>query len=163
IWLRWRLIINSLKGAERRDTLERASRVAALIVPGFLVASALTSIVVAGAFGSIGGWQWVTHVLAYVWLLRATRVLRLLGTVLALSCVSIVPALVSTRVANELQDQPARRAASPLSLPEELPRWTLVLPSEMYYQAVRVAATRPSRAMTPLAALFLEGGVLYWL
>jgi len=36
-WLRWRILLNGLKGSKRRDALERISRYGGLIAPAFLV------------------------------------------------------------------------------------------------------------------------------
>lgn len=49
LWLRWRLLVNGLRGGRRRDRLERLSRFAAVAVPGIvlgvvLLASALVSV-----------------------------------------------------------------------------------------------------------------------
>ena len=32
-WLRWRILINTMKGGRRRDTLERLSRISAIVLP----------------------------------------------------------------------------------------------------------------------------------
>lgn len=282
-WLRWRLLVNSLRGAERRDTLERASRVAALVVPGLMMAGAATAIVGAAVAGVVFGWMSVTRFspsllptirvlllvatvfaamvplfvgtqggtarfsrllllpirrrtlhavevvtgladpwLAYLlpgltgfaagilaaalfggevryrgrvtdglvalaaglgvafalaslsslvsfvvsWLVRDRRrsEIFVVVIVLALSVVSIVPALVSSRLASEANQAAAQGEGrrSPLRLPGELPAWTVVLPSELYYQAVRRAVAWPRAQTTlPLAALFLEGALLF--
>src|SRR5580765_8032044 len=36
-WLRWRLLLNGLRGSKRRDALERISRVLAVLAPALLV------------------------------------------------------------------------------------------------------------------------------
>ena len=286
-WLRWRLLVNSLRGADRRDALERASRVAALVVPGLLVAASVSSIVSAAVLGSLAGWASVTHVLSSAWVLPMIRLILLVATVLAvlvplfvgvrggagyftrllllpippralhfvevltsltepwlafivpglcgyafgmlaaaffggeawyhgrtvdgvfalaaglgmaftlaslsslvaflvswlvrdrrrseifvvvfvlvLSCVSIVPALISSRLQSQRTDSPD--AISMLkppaeALPGEPPPWTVVLPSELYFQSVRLAEWWPRRdAVLPLSALYLEGAFLFW-
>lgn len=55
-WLRWRLLVNGLRGARKRDTLEQVSRILALVGPALLVVMSLGSIVglaIAGIFGGI--------------------------------------------------------------------------------------------------------------
>ena len=56
-WLRWRILVNSVKGSHRRDLGEQLSRIAAVITPliiGLMVLPACLSLAV-GAF--IGGWH----------------------------------------------------------------------------------------------------------
>ena len=55
-WLRWRLMANSLRGGERRDTIERVSRVVALIGPAILLMVMISSVLGAATLGFIGGW-----------------------------------------------------------------------------------------------------------
>jgi hypothetical protein len=82
-WLRWRLLANSLRAAERRDMVERVSRVTALVAPGFLIATSITSVVVSTGFGVIGGWVSVMHRTQSAGVLPAIRVFLLLATVFA--------------------------------------------------------------------------------
>jgi hypothetical protein len=82
-WLRWRLVVNSLRSAERRDTLERVSRIAALVVPAFVVVTSATSVAASAVLGGVGGWVSVTHAVQSAWVLPTIRVLLLLATALA--------------------------------------------------------------------------------
>lgn len=52
-WLRWRLLLNGVRGSRRRDTLEQISRVLALVAPIAIVALSLGSIIAL----SIGGYM----------------------------------------------------------------------------------------------------------
>jgi hypothetical protein len=55
VWLRWRLLANSVRGGKRRDRLEQVSRAFAVFVP-IIIAALLTSSVVAMlAIGFMGG------------------------------------------------------------------------------------------------------------
>lgn len=51
-WMRWRLLVNGVRGAKRRDTLEQISRVIAMIGPAAIVIASSGSVI--GL--SIGGW-----------------------------------------------------------------------------------------------------------
>lgn len=55
VWLRWRLVINSLRGGRRRDTLEQISRALSLVVPFLLIALAFGSVVGITIVGFLGG------------------------------------------------------------------------------------------------------------
>ncbi len=55
VWLRWRLVLNALRGGRRRDTLEQISRVLSLAVPFTLVALAFGSVVGMSIVGFFGG------------------------------------------------------------------------------------------------------------
>src|SRR5262252_918015 len=82
-WLRWRMIVNSATSAQRRDALERVSRAAALIIPGLLLATAVSSLASSIAFGAYGGWYSVTHPLQAAGVLTAVRVFLLIVSVFA--------------------------------------------------------------------------------
>jgi hypothetical protein len=82
-WLRWRLLANSLRAAESRDVLERVSRVTALVAPGFLLATSVSSVVAAIVLGTAGGWISVTYRFQSSWVLPTVRVALLLATVFA--------------------------------------------------------------------------------
>jgi hypothetical protein len=56
-WLRWRLLINNLKGSRRRDTMERLARVMALLVKVLLFLLPLGGALLFGALGMLGGWM----------------------------------------------------------------------------------------------------------
>jgi len=82
-WLRWRMLVNSLTSAQRRDALERVSRVAALIVPGMFVATAFSSVLAAVAAGAYAGWTTVAHPVNALTDLTILRVFLMLVTVFA--------------------------------------------------------------------------------
>ena len=58
-WLRWRLLLNGVRGARRRDTLEQISRMLALVAPIAIVVLSLGSVIALG----IGGYL-ADHALA---------------------------------------------------------------------------------------------------
>ena len=54
-WLRWRLLLNTLRGGRRRDAMERVSRVMALMVPFILAALFVGSTIMMIVAGFLGG------------------------------------------------------------------------------------------------------------
>lgn len=56
-WLRWRLLLNGVRGSRRRDALEQISRLLALILPAAIVATSLGSIVVVAVAGLMSGYK----------------------------------------------------------------------------------------------------------
>jgi hypothetical protein len=56
VWLRWRLLLGSLRGSARRDGLERLSRILAAIVPALLLLGMVTAGLGLGAAALGGGW-----------------------------------------------------------------------------------------------------------
>jgi hypothetical protein len=82
-WLRWRLLANTLRAAERRDMIERVSRVTALVAPGLLAATSVSSVAAAIGFGAMAGWSVVLNPLQSGWVVPTIRVLLLLVTVFA--------------------------------------------------------------------------------
>ena len=55
MWLRWRLLVNAIRGSERRDTLERVSRTLAVMAPILVLVMSTGSLVAAGILGFVGG------------------------------------------------------------------------------------------------------------
>ncbi|HSB11517.1 MAG TPA: hypothetical protein VLM38_18660 [Blastocatellia bacterium] len=55
-WMRWRLLINSIKGGRRRDAVERLSRLAAVLVPALVVLFSIILSLVFSVLGGAGGW-----------------------------------------------------------------------------------------------------------
>ena len=55
IWLRWRLLRNSIKGGRRRDALEQVSRAMALMVPIAIASLSLGTFVAISVIGFFGG------------------------------------------------------------------------------------------------------------
>jgi hypothetical protein len=54
-WLRWHLLLNTLRGGRRRDAMERVSRVMALMVPFIIAALFIGSTIGTIGLGFIGG------------------------------------------------------------------------------------------------------------
>jgi hypothetical protein len=54
-WLRWKLLLNSIRGSARRDTWEQLSRLLALVVPVLVVVVSLSSIITLAIGGLLGG------------------------------------------------------------------------------------------------------------
>lgn len=54
-WLRWRLLLNGVRGARRRDTLEQISRVLALVAPAAIVVFSLGSVIALSIGGYLAG------------------------------------------------------------------------------------------------------------
>ena len=55
VWLRWRLLVNSMRGAKRRDTLEQISRVLALLVPILIAVMSIGMVVGTTLMAFVGG------------------------------------------------------------------------------------------------------------
>jgi hypothetical protein len=55
VWLRWRLLANSLRGGRRRDTLEQISRAVSLMMPAILGVLSLGLVVATTVVGFVGG------------------------------------------------------------------------------------------------------------
>ena len=93
-WLRWRLMANSLRGGERRDTIERVSRVIALVGPAILLMVMISSVVSATALGFFGGWLTVGRTIQWDGAMRdMLRVLLLAETILII----LVPMFIGVR------------------------------------------------------------------
>jgi hypothetical protein len=54
-WLRWRLLLNGVRGSKRRDTIEQISRILALAAPAAIVVFSLGSIFAIGVGGYLAG------------------------------------------------------------------------------------------------------------
>jgi hypothetical protein len=90
VWLRWRLVLNSLRGSKRRDTIEQLSRAFAIIVPIAVVTMAFGSVFATTILGFLGGRAIATA------LVSSTIVLLILrGVLLALVVVLVIFAIVS--------------------------------------------------------------------
>lgn len=55
-WLRWRLLINGVRGARKRDTMEQVSRILALVGPALVIVMSAGSLVVLAVAGALGGY-----------------------------------------------------------------------------------------------------------
>src|SRR5438477_10231170 len=91
--LRWRLMANSLRGGERRDTIERVSRAVALVAPAILLVVVIASVLSACVIGFSAGWFSVRRPLDTRAVLPILRFLLLAVTVL----VALVPMFVGVR------------------------------------------------------------------
>jgi len=125
----------------------------------FAAALALLMLAVLATFGALVGFL-------ATWLLRSRRrgELFTLLFVLGISLVGLVPAYFSTDL--ERREQEARRGGGTSSLIDELdrnlPRWSAILPSEIYGQVIRRSiAADWTGAGIGLAALAVEAGVLF--
>jgi len=56
VWLRWRMVVNGLRGGRRRDALEQVSRVGAVIGTVALAVIVVPSALILGALALVGGW-----------------------------------------------------------------------------------------------------------
>jgi hypothetical protein len=55
IWLRWRLLVNAMRGGRRRDRLEQISRALSMAMPVLLVVLSLGSVFALAVLGFLGG------------------------------------------------------------------------------------------------------------
>lgn len=55
-WLRWRLLVNGIRGARKRDTMEQVSRILALVGPALLIVMSLGSLIVLAVAGAFAGY-----------------------------------------------------------------------------------------------------------
>src|SRR5262245_66213743 len=55
VWLRWRLLINSVRGGKRRDRMEQVSRAFAVAMPFILAAMLAGSVIALAIVGFLGG------------------------------------------------------------------------------------------------------------
>jgi hypothetical protein len=56
VWLRWRLLVGTLRGGSRRDALERLSRILAALVPALLLAGVVVTALALGGAALGTGW-----------------------------------------------------------------------------------------------------------
>jgi hypothetical protein len=102
-WMRWRLMVNGLRGARKRDTLEQISRILTLVGPALLVAMSLGSVIglaIAGVFAGIALAQDAPGREAIVFIIRLLGVLMLV--VVAFMPLSLGAASGATRYARLL-------------------------------------------------------------
>jgi hypothetical protein len=90
-WLRWRLLVNGIKGGRRRDALERLSRIGALIVRVLLLLAFLVPTAVLGLLALAAGWMAGGGSVAPGGVLLVARVL-LLAEVLLVSLIALTVA-----------------------------------------------------------------------
>ncbi len=93
-WLRWRLLVNTIRSGERRDLLERISRTVGAIAPFAVGALSAGSIVAAGVLGFISGRALAGGLLAPASVILVLRVV--LGVLVALTIILTVVAPTQT-------------------------------------------------------------------
>jgi hypothetical protein len=54
-WLRWRMLLNRVRGTKRRDTMEQAASIIAMVAPALVVVMSLGSVTVLAVAGWYGG------------------------------------------------------------------------------------------------------------
>ncbi len=89
VWLRWRLLANSLRGGTRRDTMEQISRALAFVTPLALGAMSLGLIVVTAFVGFLGGRSAATGLME-----PATVALILRGAVVVIAGIVLLFAII---------------------------------------------------------------------
>jgi hypothetical protein len=94
-WLRWRLLMNGVRGAKRRDTLEQISRMLALAAPLAVVVFSLGSLVTLSLGGFFAGRALATGAESGHGLVMATRVVLLVQ----LAIVAFMPLGIGTQTA----------------------------------------------------------------
>ena len=111
MWLRWRLLVNVIRGSERRDTLERVSRTLAVMAPILLLVMSFGSLVAISILGFVGGRATASGLLDPVAVVFVVRVI--LGVLFALVLLMTVLAPMQTMMSsyNRLLLLPIPRAS----------------------------------------------------
>jgi hypothetical protein len=109
VWLRWRLLINSIHGGQKRDRMEQISRAFALFVPIILVVLSMGSVVGLAIVGFFGG-RAIARALVdsemIIWIIRMT----LFGGLVLLVLITVLsPSQTSTARYTRLVLLPIRR------------------------------------------------------
>jgi len=94
MWLRWHLLVNAIRGSERRDTLERVSRTLAVMAPILLLVMSFGSLVAISILGFVGGRATASGLLDPVAVVFVVRVV--LGVLFALVLLMTVLAPMQT-------------------------------------------------------------------
>ncbi len=87
-WLRWRLVVSTLRGGKRRDSLESFSRVTALAVPVLVFGLILSFALVLGVLAYVGGTSMGSGSTRALYVMAGPRLL--LGIVVL--CLIVIPA-----------------------------------------------------------------------
>ena len=114
MWLRWRLLMGSLRGGQRRDSMEMVSRALAAVIPIAFVALSFGSVVAVCVLGFLGGRAIATGLVEaalMVVIVRLTMVV-MLGLVVVITVASPVQTAVSRYRAAAAPADPATHAAS---------------------------------------------------
>ncbi|HUL73697.1 MAG TPA: hypothetical protein VLT86_11385 [Vicinamibacterales bacterium] len=98
MWLRWRMLVNTIRGGERRDVLERVSRTLAVMAPIIATALSIGSVIGASILGFVGGRAAATGLVAPATVLFVVRIV--LGVVLGLLVVMTTLAPMQTMMAS---------------------------------------------------------------
>jgi hypothetical protein len=96
-WLRWRLLINSLRGGQRRDRMEQVSRALTFALPAILFALSLGSLIALVVIGFLGGRAMASGLLGFDMALMVVRIasMLLIGTIIVMAIVSPAQSSVS--------------------------------------------------------------------
>lgn len=110
VWLRWRLVLGTIRGGQRRDTVEQISRALAVAMPLIFVALSIGSVLVLSALGIVAGRALAdgARTVLIVSILR----LALVGMIgIAIVVALIAPAQATVTLYNRLLVLPVPRGA----------------------------------------------------
>ena len=155
MWLRWRLLVNAIRGSERRDTLERVSRTLAVMAPILVLVMSTGSLVAAGILGFVGGRAAASGLIDPATVIFIVRVV--LGVLLVLIVFMTILAPVQTMMSsyNRLLLLPIPRAS--LHLVEVManltdPWITVIVPGLITFAIGLAVGGRASMALVAAAA-----------
>lgn len=96
-WLRWRMLINSLRGGQRRDRMEQISRALTFALPAILLALSLGSLIALVIVGFLGGRAMANGLLGFDVALMVLRIVSMLliATIIVMAVVSPAQSSVS--------------------------------------------------------------------
>jgi len=97
MWLRWRLLMGSLRGGQRRDSMEMVSRALAAVIPIAFVALSFGSVIAVCVLGFLGGRAIATGLVEPAWIVVIVRLTMvvMLGLVVIITIASPVQTAVS--------------------------------------------------------------------
>jgi hypothetical protein len=155
VWLRWRLLVNSLHGGRKRDRMEQISRIFALFVPLMLAALSFGSVVAIAIAGAVAGRAVATALVTPDSMVLIMR-MALFGAVILLAIVTVVsPHQSSTARYTRLVLLPIRRQT--LHLVEVLsgmadPVVAFIVPGLLLFAAALAVYGRPAAGFWAFAA-----------
>ena len=96
-WLRWRMLINSLRGGQRRDRMEQISRALTFALPAILLTLSLGSLIALAIVGFLGGRAMANGLLGFDVALMVLRIasMLLIATIIVMAVVSPAQSSVS--------------------------------------------------------------------
>jgi hypothetical protein len=96
MWLRWRLLVGSVRGSHRRDTMEQVSRIFAAVIPLTFVALSLGSVLAVCMLGFLAGRSIVTGLIepAVIVMIIRLSMIVMLGLVVIITLASPVQSSV---------------------------------------------------------------------